>query len=214
MVYVYGRQAADPSASDAQLYLARVPATDLTRFSSWRFYAGDGQWAAGQQNAQPVQPQPAALAVSSGFSVIAMGGRYWLIQAGPQSGSADIDAYPAAVPWGPFDPAEGITLYRNADVGLDAAHDYRIMYEARAEPDLSSSHTLVISYNVNSAAVTTSCVGLSSYTNTVVQPKFIAVPTAVFAPGAVPDRFTVTIGPPDYPRTVSRDPSQWFNAWS
>ena len=122
----------------------------------------------------------------SGFSVVAIGGRYWLIQAGAEPGSQDIDAYPASEPWGPFGP--GVLLYRNPAIGLDAAHDYRIMYEARAEPALSTRHTLVISYNVNSEAVTTGCVPMSAFTNTVTQPRFISVPLAAFDAGAGPAR--------------------------
>jgi hypothetical protein len=212
-IYVYGTQTPEPSAPQRQLYLARVPAAQLTRFAAWQFYSGAGQWADGQQNAQPVQPAGSGLAVSSGFSVVETGSRYWLIEATPQPGSQDIVAYPAAGPWGPFDESAGITLYRNSEVGLDAAHDYRIMYEARAELALSSSHTLVISYNVNSEAVNTGCVSLSAFTNTVVQPKFIAVPMAVFAGGGAAGQ-QVTAGPSDYPVIVPRDPSQWFDSWS
>ena len=51
----------------------------------------------------------------------------------------------------------------------DDAHDFRIMYEARAEPDLSSGNTLVISYNVNSVGVNTGCQPMASYTNTVLR---------------------------------------------
>ena len=54
------------------------------------------------------------------------------------------------------------------------------MYEARAEPALSTADTLVISYNVNSEAVTTGCVPMSAFTNTVILPRFIAVPLAAF----------------------------------
>jgi hypothetical protein len=205
-IYIYGTQTPDPSAPSRQLYLARVTASQLTSFSAWRFYAGDGQWAGSQRDAQPV----AGPAVSSGFSVIDISGRYWLIQADPQAGSQDIDAYPADSPWGPF-ASSGVTLYTNDEIGLDAAHDYRIMYEARAELALSTSNTLVISYNVNSEAVTAgACVPLSSYTNTVVQPKFIAVPTSLFTGAGG----LVDAGSSDYPPIVSRDPSQWADTWS
>jgi hypothetical protein len=96
-------------------------------------------------------------------------------------------------------------------VGLDAAHEYRIMYEARAEPALSTRNTLVISYNVNSEAVTTGCVPMSQFTNTVILPRFIAVPMAALGadPGA-----QARSGPPDYPPIVQQDPSQWFDAWA
>src|SRR5581483_10166137 len=182
---------------------------------AWRFYAGSGQWTAAQQDAQPLQPAGgtpglgAGLTASSGFSVVQAGGRYWLIQADPVVGSNDVDAYPAAAPWGPFDAAGGIVLYRNTDVGLDAAHDFRIMYEARAEPALSTGRSLVISYNVNSLAVTTGCLPMSVFTNTVTLPRFISVPMTAFAGGSA----AVRVGTSDYPHVVPRDPSQWFDQW-
>ena len=226
-VYVYGTQtpltapAPGTPVAQRQLYLARVPASQLTSFGAWRFYAGSGQWVAAQQDARPLQPAGgtpglgAGLTASSGFSVVQAGGRYWLIQADPVVGSNDIDAYPGAAPWGPFDPAAGIVLYRNPDVGLDAAHDYRIMYEARAEPALSSRGALVISYNVNSLGVTSGCVPLSAFTNRVTQPRFVVVPESVFGTGrTVPGTGAATrSGPSDYPRIVPRDPQQWFDEW-
>jgi hypothetical protein len=213
-VYVYGWQSSDPRVDTRQLYLARVPAGRITDFTAWRFYTGGGQWQAGQQNAQPVG---ADFSVSTGFSVVPMGGRYWLIQQAVQAGSPDIDAFPADTPWGPFDPSGGILLYRSPDIGLDQAHDYRIMYEARAEPALSTAKNLIISYNVNSEAVTTGCVPMSAYTNTITQPRFISVPRAAFSGMAQPgslNRYRVISGPSPYPSITSKDPGQWFNGWS
>jgi hypothetical protein len=213
-VYVYGTQ--DPGSPDGVrlLYLARVAASRLTQFSAWRFYAGPGQWVAAQSGALPVESPDSGFSVSTGFSVLVTGGRYWLIQADPVAGSQDIDAYPAPTPWGPFSLSGGIVLYRDPSIGLDAAHDYRIMYEARTEPALSTSDALVISYNINSEGVTTGCVPMSSYTNTVTQPQFISVPMAVFASGADLGRYHVTTGSPGYPRIVQRDPGQWFDGWA
>jgi len=213
MVYVYGTQGPDAPSQDRLLYLARVPASELTVFSAWRFYAGAGRWAGREQDARPVQPPdgPGGLSVSSGFSVVKVGQRYWLIQAGAQEGSPDIDAYPAGHPWGPFDPAAGILLYRDPAIGLDAADDYRIMYEARAEPALSTPNTLVISYNVNSEAVTSGCVPMSAFTNTMTEPRFIAVPMAEFDGG--PGTARTASAASDYPQVVQRDPAQWFDAW-
>jgi hypothetical protein len=213
-VYVYGWHSSDPRVDTRQLYLARVPAGRLADFAAWRFYVGAGQWQAGQASAQPVD---AGFSVSTGFSVVPMGGRYWLIQQAVQAGSPDIDAFPAPTPWGPFDPAGGILLYRSPDIGLDQAHDYRIMYEARAEPALSTARSLVISYNVNSAAVTTGCVPMSAYTNTITQPRFIAVPRASFSSAAQPgslSRYRVVAGPSTYPAITRKDPGQWFNGWA
>jgi hypothetical protein len=151
--------------------------------------------------------------VASGFSVIKAGTRYWLIQADPVAGSNDIDAYPAAAPWGPFDPAARKVLYRDGEIGLDAAHDYRIMYEARVEPALSTGRALVISYNVNSTAVTTGCVGMGGFTNTVTLPRFITVPLGVLDGGSGDARAPVRAGPAAYPHIVAHNPSQWFNGW-
>ena len=209
-IYVYGTQTPDTPVPDRQMYLARVPASRLTQFGAWQFWAGDGQWAAAQQDAQPVTSPT----VSSGFSVVEIGQRYWLIQADPVAGSQDVDAFPGAAPWGPFDQSGGMTLYGDPSIGISAAHDYRIMYEARVEPALSTSKTLVISYNVNSLAVNTGCVPLSAYTNTVTHPRFIEVPLTVFGSGGPAQGAVVRVGPSDYPRIVPQDPSQWFNEWN
>jgi hypothetical protein len=211
-VYVYGTQSPNVQVPGYRLYLARVPASQLTTFSAWRFYTGAGAWAAGQHNAGPVQPPGSGLSVSSGFSVIQAGGRYWLIQGGVTPGGPDIDAYPASAPWGPFDFGAGRLLYRDPTIGLYAADDYRILYEARAEPALSTRGTLVISYNVNSEAVTTGCQPMSDFTNTVTLPRFITVPLAAF--GANPGGYLARSGPQDDPRIVARNPSQWFDAWA
>jgi hypothetical protein len=213
-VYIYGTQSPGVAVPDRLLYLARVPASQLTAFPAWQFYAGAGRWAAGQDNARPVQPPDRVLNVSSGFSVVQVGGGYWLIQAGTLVGTGDIDAYPAPAPWGPFDPAAGRLLYRDPAIGLDAAHEYRIMYEARAEPALSPRNTLVISYNVNSEAVTTGCVPMSNFTNTVILPRFISVPLAVFGSDPGGHVYAAQSGPPDYPPILQRNPSQWFDAWN
>ena len=215
--YVYGTQSPHVSDPLRHLYLARVPASQLTVFSSWRFYAGAGTWATEQPDARPVPLGPGSAStgstsadVASGFSVIAAGGRYWLIQAGA-AGSPDIDAYPAATPWGPFDFTAGRLLYRDPSIGLDDAHDFRIMYEARAEPALSAGHTLVISYNVNSEGVSTGCVPMAYYTNTVTLPRFVTVPLAAFGPAA--QLRMVRSGPPDDPGIARSNPAQWFDSW-
>jgi hypothetical protein len=213
-VYVYGWQSPDPRADTRQLYLARVPATRLTDFAKWQFYTG-GRWLPGQQNAHPVQAA-GSLSVSTGFSVVLIGGRYWLIQQAVQAGSPDIDAYPAPAPWGPFDPAGGVLVYRSPDIGLDQAHDYRIMYEARVEPAVSTPQNLIISYNVNSEAVTTGCVPMSVYTNTIIQPRFITVPRAAFSAvhaGPV-GGLRVVAGSSPYPSIARKNPTQWFDGWA
>ena len=133
---------------------------------------------------------------SSGFSVVHAGGRYWLIQAATAQVAPDINGYPASTPWGPFDFNAGRLLYRDPAIGLDAAHDYRILYEARAEPALSTSNSLVISYNVNSMAVTTGCAPMSAFTNTLTLPRFVAVPMTAFGDGAGAHASQARSGPP------------------
>jgi hypothetical protein len=149
--------------------------------------------------------------------VLQAANRYWLIQSNPLVGSQDIDAYPATAPWGPFETSDSIVLYHNPDVGLDAAHDYRIMYEARAESALSTAGTLVISYNVNSPGVTAGCVQMSAYTNTVLLPRFVTVPMTVFGAarsgGQNVPATTGVAGAPPYPHIAARDPSQWYDGW-
>jgi len=206
-VYVYGSH-----SPDGQLYLARVPASRLTEFSAWRFYAGAGAWSADQAGAQPVQPRGSGLSASSGFSVIQAGHRYWLIQAASAVGGQDIVGYPASAPWGPFDVGAARVLYRDPSIGLDAAHDYRIMYESRAEPALSTRDTLVISYNVNSEAVSTGCKPMSAFTNSVTLPRFASVPMAAFGQAGVPAS-AARGGATEYPQIVARNPGQWFDSW-
>jgi hypothetical protein len=217
-IYVYGTQTPGGPLPYRRLYAARVPASRLTQFTAWQFYAGYGLWTARQRDAAPLQTWGSPLDVSSGFSVIAAGQRYWLIQADPVAGSQDIDAYPGGAPWGPFDQAAGIVLYRDAGIGLNAAHDFRIMYEARVVPAVSTSQSLVIAYNVNSIGNTAGCIPMSWFSNTVTLPRFLSVPVAMFgAAGGSAGRgsgdVTVATGPPDYPRVAARDPSQWSDEW-
>jgi hypothetical protein len=208
-VYIYGTQSPNLSAPGHVLYLARVPVSQLTAFSAWQFYAGAGTWSAAQSGARPVQ---AGADTSSGFSVVRAGHRYWLIQAATAQVAPDIDAFPASTPWGPFDFSAGRLLYRDPHIGLDAAHDYRILYEARAEPALSTRNSLVISYNVNSEAVTAGCVPMSAFTNTLTLPRFVAVPMSALGDGAHATQ--ARSGAPGYAQIVQQNPSQWFDAWS
>jgi len=210
-VYVYGWQSPDPASPVRELYLARVDAARLADFAAWRFYDA-GRWTGRQSQAEPIEPAGQDQNVPSGFSVIRAGGRYWLIEAAG-TGTPDIDAYPGPAPWGPFDWSRGILLYRAPGIGLTKADDFRVMYEARAEPALSTPQQLVISYNVNSEAVTAACVSISRFTNAMTQPRFITVPTSVFGPPGARHGHTVAANP-DYPAITQREPGLWFSAWS
>jgi len=209
-IYIYGWQS--PGAGlGINCYLARVRASKLTDMRAWRFYAGGRRWVSGQASAQPI---PAGLTIDTGFSVIGAAGRYWLIEQAGALGSPDIDAYPARTPWGPFDPTAGIVLYRAPGIGMTAANHYRIMYEARAEPALSTKSTLIISYNVNSLAVTAGCLPLSDFTNEAIQPRFFAVPRAAFGAVRRPaSPVTVAAGPAVYMPAGQHAP-KWYDSWS
>jgi hypothetical protein len=198
------------ASSQRLLYLARVRASRLADFAAWRFYAG-GQWSARQSMAVPVNSAAQDVNVASAFSVVAMAGRYWLIQAVGAS-DPDIYAYPAPSPSGPFEADQGILLYRAPGIGLDAADDFRILYEARAEPALSTSKTLVISYNVNSEAVTGACRSIGAFTNAFTQPRFIAVPKSAFTTTRASMQDLVRAGGLDYPKLTQEHPAEWFNS--
>jgi hypothetical protein len=211
-VYVYGWQSPSVTSAVHQLYLARVSAARLADFSAWQFYDA-GRWVGSQSLAAPIAPLSQNLYVPSGFSVVQVAGRYWLIQA-PGAGDPDILAYPAPAPWGPFDNFQPVVVYKAPGIGLNVANDYRVMYEARAEPALSTGQTLVISYNVNSEAVTGACVSMAFFTNAISQPRFIAVPRSAFTadPNAV--QHLVRAGPPGYPQISRQHPAEWYNSWS
>jgi hypothetical protein len=214
VVYIYGWQSSDPNSVARRCYLARVAASRLADVSAWRFYAGHGRWATGQNGAQPITAD-ADLSIDTGFSVINTAGQYWLIEHAAGLGSPQIIAYPALTPWGPFDTATAIVLYRAPGIGLTAADRYQIMYEVRAEPALSTKRTLVISYNVNSLAVTAGCIPLSAFTNAVIQPRFIAVPRAVFGAAALltvrPAAAAVSLQ--GYLPAARKHGPRWFDSW-
>jgi hypothetical protein len=210
--FIYGWQSPSKNSSVHNCYLAKAPLSRLTDLATWRYYAGNGRWASSQAGARPITAGVSGT-IDTAFSVVRAAGRYWLIEHATALGSPDIYAYPARRPWGPFEPAGGIVLYHAPGIGLTAADRYQIMYEARVEPALSTGHTLTISFNVNTLAVTAGCVPLSDYTNAVVQPTFIAVPRSVFSGGPGLAK-TVIAGPPTYRPAASKSSPPWFDSWS
>jgi hypothetical protein len=211
-VYIYGTWTPTTAIPNRSLYLARVPASQIGDFSSWRFYAGPGKWAAGQGSAVALS-RSVTFGISSGFSVIGSNGLYWLIEADPLSGSSDLDAIAAPDPWGPFNVANKVVLYSDPGIGLDAAHDYMLMYEARAEPAVSPDGTIVIGYNVNSTAVSTGCTPLSWFTDTVTLPRFVSVPLANLSLSKDRPTSGVEAGTSTNSDVISKNPGQWFNQW-
>jgi len=211
MIYIYGWRSPDPTSAWRERYLARVRPSRLLDVSAWHFYAGGGIWARHQAAAIPIA---SGANLDTGFSVVPASGRYWLIEHAGGLGSRRIVAYPGRRPRGPFHRAGAVLLYRAPGIGLTQRDRYQIMYEARAEPALSTRHTLVISYNVNSLAVTAECVSITSFTNTVIQPRFIAVPRSVFARGASGRArgAAAVAAQPDPPAAGTRD-RRWFDSW-
>ncbi|MDR2987826.1 MAG: DUF4185 domain-containing protein [Nocardiopsaceae bacterium] len=212
-IYIYGWRSPDPASAVRECYLARVDRSRLLDISAWQFYAGAGRWAAGQAGARPIATG-ADLNIDTGFSVVPAAHRYWLIQHSGGLGSARIDAYPGPRPWGPFSTASARLLYSAPGISLTQRDRYRIMYEARVEPALSNKHKLVISYNVNSLAVTAACVSITEFTNTVIQPHFVAIPRSAFSrasPGSA-DVAAVAAAPRDYPPAAG-DGRRWYDSW-
>lgn len=212
MTYVYGWATPDVDVQDKRLYLARVPSRSLADLHAWRFYSGAGTWSAAQARAQPLQPIGAPLSVSNGFTVAKIGGRYWLIQHEPDLFDPDIVAYPAATPWSSFDVRRRIHLFRAPEVGRNAAHDWRMIYEARLIPALSTRRRLVIGYSVNSAAVSTGCRNLVEHTDKIYRPRFITVPASVFTTGRTNQ--AVSYDPRPVSNAARRFYGQWHDTWS
>lgn len=211
--YVYGWETPDVNVQDKRLYLARVPSRSLADFGSWQFYSGSGLWSTAQSQAQPLQPIGAKLSVSNGFSVAKIGGRYWLIQHEPDLFDPDIVAYPADTPWSSFDVSKRVHLFRAPEVGRDAAHDFRMIYEARLIPALSTRDRLVIGYSVNSSGVSAGCRNLVTYTDKIYRPRFITVPRSVFTTGRVGDR-GVGYDPRQVSNAARRYHGPWHDTWS
>ena len=211
--YVYGWETPDVNVQDKRLYLARVPTRTLADFGTWRFYAGSGTWSTAQAQAQPLQPIGAKLSVSNGFSVAKLGGRYWLIQHEPDLFDADIVAYPAATPWSSFDVTKRVHLFHAPEVGRDVAHDFRMIYEARLIPALSTRDRLVIGYSVNSAGVSAGCRNLVTYDDKIYRPRFITVPRSVFTTGRTGGQ-GVSYDPRQVSDAARKYYGQWHDTWS
>lgn len=209
--YVYGWSTPDLDRQDKQLYLARVPTGALADFGAWQFSASSGTWSRTQAQARPLQPPGAPLPVSNGFTVAKIGGRYWLIQHEPDLFDPDIVAYPAAGPTGPFDVTKRILLFHAPEPGADAAHDFRMIYEARLIPALSTPDRLVIGYSMNSAGVSAGCRSIVSYTDTIYRPRFITVPRSVFTTGRSGN---VTYDPRPVSNVAGTHRGPWHDTWS
>jgi len=135
----YGTQSTQgqggPGEAPASSNLARVPLSRLTTFSAvavLRRRRASG--AARQQDARPVPPPGGGRGVPGFRRGVAIGGRYWLIQAGAAPGSQEHRRLSRQRgPWGPVRPRPA-AVPQPGHRASTPRHDYRIMYEARAEP--------------------------------------------------------------------------------
>jgi Fibronectin type III domain len=176
-VYVYGWS----TTNRTLLYLARTTAANLTDPAAWQVFGG-------LSGGSPVwstcgTPSPLPITLGSGLSVASINGSLWLIQMDHVSGLAagPVTAHPASQPW----------LFGNSEVVLyyppEGHHDYPdyfLGYEARLQPGLGSGSSVVVSYNVNSTAVDTGCVGAVMHDASIYRPRFIDVPTSAFSASA------------------------------
>lgn len=173
--YVYG---VEDLGANKYMHLARVHGHDLTS-GGFEYYAGssaDGHpvWSAAEA-ASIRLPDPTAtdgyLHVANEFSVSKLGGVYVLITQHTATFSADIDAYYACTPYGPFvDRTKVYTEPEMGHGGKSGTNPNVFTYNAHAHPEVSSGNTLLISYNVNSFVNTDLYSDASIY-----EPRFIDV---------------------------------------
>jgi hypothetical protein len=182
-VYIYGWGTVDANA-DSELFVARVAPSGLANPSQWQFNRGGGQdsWsAAGDQAAAgPIS----GTFVEAGGSVVAANGQFWLIAHEPNLNGGPIVAYPSATPFG-FG-ANRVVLYNPPEGARGAANGYRYYYEARVQPGLGAAGTLVVSYNVNTTAVSVGCMNRATHDPTYYRPRFIDVPTSLLTGTGTP----------------------------
>jgi len=144
------------------VYAARVPGTDLA--APWTYDDGSG-WSAHATGAVPVE----RLGFENHVSVSAVGHAYVFI-ARSEAFTNQIVAALGCSPVGPFGPSQEI--YATPEQSEYPAGDKIVTYGAHAHPELTSSPgTLVVSYDVNFAAVD----GLVNPDASVYRPRFIEV---------------------------------------
>jgi len=177
--YIYGWGVTD-SNNNKKLYLARVAPANLSKPSEWQYNTGDGQnkWSA-KGNQAAARPVSAGLHVEAGFSVASIGGKHWLIQHEPDLDGGRIVAHPATRPWN-FTSSR-VALYTPPEGPRDADHKHQFYYEARLHPQLSTDSTkVVVSYNVNTSAVSIGCRSRNDYDGAIYRPRFLDVPKSAF----------------------------------
>ncbi|MEV4491790.1 fibronectin type III domain-containing protein [Micromonospora coxensis] len=167
--YVYGTEAAGQAKF---AHLARVAGDDLG--GPWEFWTGEGWSTDGRASARVLS------GVGTAYGVQRVDGRYVLVtHENNLVFSADLVAYTAGAPTGPFEGPD--YLHRAPETA--AGH---LVYDADLHPDLARPGKLLVSYNVNDVddAVTYADAG-------VYRPRFVEVDW----PRPRPDRADVPPAP-------------------
>ena len=158
--YIYG-------TGSGNLYVARVPGTDLT--APWTYFNGSS-WTSDISAATPIER-----AVENGHLGVTkvsgtFGTAYALIAMHSYIKPQVMVAAFSCSPIGPFGPQQ--TIYTPPEQSTYPSSDGIRTYDAHAHPELSSSsNSLVISYDVDPAVPK----GLSNRDSSIYRPRFIDV---------------------------------------
>lgn len=209
-VYVYG-SAYLTSSKIRRLFLARTTKANLDNFGTWKFRTAGGDWSEDQRDADPVSTS--FVAASTAFSVEKINGRYWLFQREPGLNGGDIYAHPAGSRSGFTDRA--VKLYSPPE-GDHEGDDYLFHYDVRVHDGISSDpDDIVLSYNVNTTAVSIGCRSKSNLDGSIYRPRFITVPAEKLLPSEaeeVVDTSSSGFTTPD--PLESGEDNQWFDSWA
>jgi hypothetical protein len=209
--YIYGTGAVAPQ----RLYLARATAANLSSFGNWQFLssvdtkAGTAGWSSSCAAAVDLP-----IGLATGGSVSYLNGAVWLIQDDFTSGAASggqIQAFPSDTPWG-FS-SRHLNLYLPPEAHHDFPYFYQV-YEPRVQAGLTSGGNLVLSYNVNSAAVDTGCTGATNWDAGTYRPRFFTVPSSWFQEddaATVSSEGPVKAANPNV--TTIGGATDWFDHW-
>jgi hypothetical protein len=121
-----------------RMVLARAPADGIGDFARWRFLH-DGAWDEDYHRATPLAP-----GMASEYSVTPIEGVGFVAVTHDTMLSPDIVARTAPQPWGPW--SEAVKIVKCPEAGWKKGI---FCYSGKAQPALSASNELVISYAAN-----------------------------------------------------------------
>ncbi|WP_250038241.1 S8 family serine peptidase [Paractinoplanes maris] len=206
LVYIYGAGVVDAN-NNRKPYLARTELGNLANPDRWQFSIGSNVWSreGDQSSAAPIS----SMHVENGFSVAFLNGRYWLVQHEPSVNGGRIVGHPAGQPWLFTDWR--VTLYTPPEGTRGPGNDYKFYYEARMHPGLGAPGKVVVSYNVNTSAVSVGCRSLAEHDGSIYRPRFLTVPLGRFdalaaSPSPPPDQVPAM-------ETLANDNS-WYDGWA